>query len=350
MKLLALVEGNDHVCYRYRVAAFADALAERGAMLEAVPLARGTLRRLKQLRRASAADVVLLQRKLLPLGQLYLLRRWSKRLIFDCDDAVYHRDSNAAKGPESWRREFRFWATVYSADLITAGNHTLVDHAAGMTDTHRVHYVPTCVDPHRYPRAAHNRDDGQTRLVWIGSHSTLPSLHDAHACLKAATAQTPGLELRVLCDEFPRLEGVRVVERRWSSETEASEIAAADVGISWLPHHPWSWGKCGLKVLQYMAAGLPVVANPIGVHRTMVVDGTTGFLVSSAEDAAQKISQLAHDPDLRRRMGSAGRERVAAEYSVGRWSGVFADLVTNRERGDSLLRLPQERTPDKAVA
>ena len=104
MKLSALVEGVDHVCYRYRIEAFAWALAERGLRLEAVPLRRGTLGRIRQLRAAGRADVVILQRKLLPIWQLRLLRRAARRLIYDFDDALFQRDSYHRKAAASWQR------------------------------------------------------------------------------------------------------------------------------------------------------------------------------------------------------------------------------------------------------
>ena len=93
--------------------------------------------------------------------------------------------------------------------------------------------------------------------------------------------------------------------------------AAADIGISWLPNDLWSRGKCGLKVLQYMAAGLPVVANPVGVQGDMVRHGETGFLANTDEEWLEAIGRLARDPVLRQCMGRAGRRRVEAHFSVG---------------------------------
>ncbi|GAG46224.1 unnamed protein product, partial [marine sediment metagenome] len=82
-----------------------------------------------------------------------------------------------------------------------------------------------------------------------------------------------------------------------------------------------------LKVLQYMAAGLPVVANPIGVHCDMVVHGQTGMLASTPAEWANAIGQLAADPGLRQRMGYTGRQLVERQYSVQRWAPEFARLI-----------------------
>jgi hypothetical protein len=335
MKLVALIEALDHVCYRYRVEAFAWALAEQGLTLEPAPLGRGTWGRVRQLRAARRADVVLLQRKLLPLWQLRILRRAARCLIYDLDDALFVRDSFHRKPPESWQRLARFWATVYAADAVTVGNDHLRLRTASYVEPERVHVIPTCVEPKRYPLAQHYRRGGTVRLVWIGQQATLPSLHRARSQLEAAGACLPGLELRVVCDRFPRLSGVRVVARPWSSATETADLAACDIGICWLPDDPWSRGKCGLKVLQYMAAGLPVVANPVGVHRGLVVHGRTGFLATAPAEWASAISQLAGDPQLRAEMGVAGRRLVEAQFSVARWGPEFAAVVaaTARQAG-----------------
>lgn len=335
MKLLALVEGRDHVCYRYRLAAFEPALAEQGWTLEAQPLAKRSLSRIRELRRAAAADVVVLQRKLLPLWQLRILRKAAKVLIYDFDDAVFHRDSYHPKGLRSWRRLARFWAAIYAADAVTAGNEFLSEQAAAYVPADRVHYFPTCIAPDRYRLARHWRMGGEAKLVWIGQRSTLPSLHQAEPGLAAAAELLPGLELRVVSDVFPQLDGVRVVERAWSSAAESEELADADIGVSWLSDDAWSRGKCGLKVLQFMAAGLPVVANPVGVHRRLVVHGETGFLVRTPHEWAQAISQLAGDAALRARFGAAGRRLAEERYAVGRWSAPLIGLLNRLAQGPS---------------
>ncbi|MFC1597495.1 glycosyltransferase family 4 protein [Planctomycetota bacterium] len=327
MKLSALVEGVDHVCYRYRIEAFAWALAERGLRLQPSPLRRTTLGRIRQLRTLRRADVVILQRKLLPIWQLRILRRAAPCLIYDVDDALFQRDSYHRKSPASWQRLARFWATVYAADAVTAGNDYLRQRVAGYVGQDRVHLIPTCLEPKRYQAACHHRVGAAVRLVWIGQQSTLASLGHAQPQLAAAGVNLPGLELRVICDRPATLSGVKVVPRPWSSATEAAELAECDIGISWLPDDQWSEGKCGLKVLQYMAAGLPVVANPVGMNRRMVVHGRTGLLASTPAEWAAAIRRLAADPALRRQMGTAARRLVEEQFSVARWGPEFADVV-----------------------
>ncbi|MDZ4780117.1 MAG: glycosyltransferase [Planctomycetia bacterium] len=327
MKVLALTEGADHVCCRYRIEAFAGALAERGALLTTLPLATTTWGRLQQFRQAGRADMVILQRKLLPIWQLQLLRRCAQRLIYDFDDALFHRDSYSRKPAESWTRLSRFWATVYAADLVVAGNEYLANRARTYIEPCRVAVLPTCVTPNHYPVARHERQGEGIELVWIGQHSTLPSLSQAEACLAAAADAIPGLGLRVICDRFPKLAGLPIRAVQWSRGSEATNIAAADIGINWLPDDPWSQGKCGLKVLQYMSAGLPVVGNPVGMNREMIVPGETGFLASTPEEWSEAVRQLAYCAALRRRMGAAARALVNARYSVARWSEEFASLI-----------------------
>ena len=334
MKVLALTEGPNHVCYRYRIEAFAMALAERGWTLESLPLAAQTFQRSSQLRSAAGADVVILQRRLLPLWQLRMLRKAAKVLVYDFDDALFHRDSYNRKGPLSWTRLAHFWATIYAADAVTAGNAYLQEQAWAYIEPERVHLIPTCVDPQLYPLALHRRSGAQAKLVWIGQHSTLNCLNHAQPMLAAAARKLPGLQLRVICNCFPTLASIDVVPRQWSGATEAAEVADADIGISWLPDDPWSLGKCGLKVLQYMAAGLPVIANPVGMNREMVVHGETGFLATTSAEWSRAVETLANDPATRARMGRAGREMVQRHYSVARWAPEFAGLID---------RLPHEQ-------
>lgn len=311
--LVALVDSPDHVCCRYRLAAFRPLLERAGHSLElrAWP---GTWKAWTLGGPLARADAVILQRRLLPRWLLFLLRRQARLLIYDFDDAVFLRDSFSAKGPHSRRRLARFAATVAAADAVVAGNRFLADQAR-RHGARAVHVIPTCVDPAAYlPAGSQGRGDG-IELAWIGSASTLKGLEQIRPLLETLGQRVPNLHLKLICDRFLELQHLKVRRCPWSATTEAAELCAADIGIAWVPDDLWSRGKCGLKVLQYLAAGLPVVANPVGVHADMV-RADNGFLAASTEEWCTAIAQLAGDAALRRRLGQAGRQRLETDYSV----------------------------------
>ncbi|HEY4759126.1 MAG TPA: glycosyltransferase, partial [Thermoguttaceae bacterium] len=95
----------------------------------------------------------------------------------------------------------------------------------------------------------------------------------------------------------------------------------------------------------YMAAGLPVVANPVGVHREMIIHGKTGFLATTPQQWADSIVCLAADPELRNKMGNAGRELIEQRYNVGAWGPRFADLL----HGYTKSIIPQIHHGENAV-
>jgi glycosyltransferase involved in cell wall biosynthesis len=313
VQLVALVHSLDHVCCRYRLAAFRAALAGAGHSLLLRPLPRRWWERWSLIRELRGSSVIL-QRFLLPGWQLALLRRTVRNLFFDFDDAVFLRDSFSQKGMYHAGRLRRFTATLRACDAVVAGNGFLAEQAARWAGERRVHLVPTCVDPARYLPCS--RPASGDEMVWIGTASTLRGLLTASELMENLGRDNPGLRLKVICDRFPTFRHLGVVGCPWSQATEAEELTSADVGISWMPDDPWSRGKCGLKILQYMAAGLPVVANPVGIHAELVRHGETGYLASSTAQWQQAISRLRGDPGLRQRMGLAGRWRFESRYSV----------------------------------
>ncbi len=291
---------------------------------------RSWLSRLLLYRRVSHADVLLVQRKLLAAWQLRLLRRRVRWLVYDFDDAVFLRNSYHPLGHDSPRRSRRFDHTMALADFVVAGNDYLRAQTLPAATASRVHVIPTCVDTARYPMAAHAPAGQTVQVVWVGSVNTIKGLEQLAPVLEDLGKKHTGLQLKVICDRSLNLHHLPVTFTPWQEATEAHEIAAADIGVSWLPDDPWSRGKCGLKVLQYMAAGLPVVANPVGLQARLVRPGVTGFLAETAAEWHQAIRRLAADAELRRRMGRAVRHLVATQYDVrvgaGRWLGLLDRL------------------------
>lgn len=316
MHWIGLVDHPEHVCCRYRLTAFRPFLEAAGHTLELLTIPRHWWSRLDLFRRLRGANVIV-QRRLLCGWQRTLLRRAARRLLFDFDDAVFLRDSFASRGLHDRRRLRRFIGMVRCADAVIAGNAFLAEHTARWTKPEHVHVIPTCVDPQRYPRAEPVcRGDG-VELVWVGSSSTLRGLQAITPLLEEIGRSVPGVSLKLLCDRFLTLRELPVRPVPWTEASEAEEIAGADIGISWIPDDLWSRGKCGLKVLQYLAAELPVIANPVGVQVEMVRHGETGFLAQTPAEWIEAVRRLAQDPELRRRMGRAGRRLVETQYCVG---------------------------------
>jgi glycosyltransferase involved in cell wall biosynthesis len=329
LRLIALVERPDHVCARYRLAPFRPYLERAGHALEIRAWSETTWGQLRH------QDAVIVQRKFPAFWQRFLLRRGGRKLLFDFDDAVWLRDSYSAKGLHCPRRLRRFAATVRAADAVLAGNAFLLTEAARWTPASRVHVVPTCVEPASYPLAHHQRAGDGVELVWIGSSSTLQGLEAVRPLLEEIGCCVPGVRLKLICDRFLKLDHLPVVPCPWAEATETADLASADIGMSWIPPDLWSRGKCGLKVLQYMAAGLPVVANPVGVQADMVRHGVNGYLAESPAEWVEAVRRLARDPELRRRLGQAGRRRVEEEFSVragaGLWLSVLDGLMQRKE-------------------
>ncbi len=332
MQLTALVERADHVCCRYRLAALRPYLERAGHTLKLVALPRRPWERLWVYRRLRSANVIL-QRKLLPPWEIALLRWTARSLVFDFDDAVFLRDSYAAKGLRDRRRLRRFGATIRACNAVVAGNIFLARSAARWTNPGCIYVVPTCVDPSLYPTTDLQRSDDAVQLVWVGSSSTLRGLETVRPMLEELGARVPNARLKIICDRFLHFDSLPVVACPWKDADEAAEIATADVGVSWIPDDDWSRGKCGLKSLQYMAAGLPVVANPVGVHVEMIRHGETGFLAETTEQWVDAIGRLARDPALRRRMGAAGRRLLEEKYGVACGAERWLSLLHQLRRG-----------------
>lgn len=320
MKLAALVDSPTHVCCRYRLRAFEPMLNNAGHEITYFADPRTLLGRFRISQQLQQFDVVILQRRLPPWWERRLLRRAAKTLIFDLDDAIWLRDSFSNKGTVSRKRSARFRKLARILDDITAGNQFLKDaclkHGAKQGEV-----IPTCVDFKCYQQSQHLNQSAT--LAWIGSSSTLQGIEAKRALWEQIGNSVPGLSLKVICDRFPKFDHLPVVEVPWSELSEREELASADIGISWIPDDLWSRGKCGLKVLQFMAAGLPVVANPVGVHPEMIEHGVNGFLAETDEEWITAIQTLAANPVLRKKMGQKAfqvvQERYSVEFGASRW-------------------------------
>jgi hypothetical protein len=251
--------------------------------------------------------------------------------VVDYDDAVFH---NYDEHPNSFVRKVmggKIDAVMRHAHTVVAGNSYIAERACAAGAT-RVEIVPSVVDATQYvPRQ--NTANSSLVTGWIGSPATQYLLEPLVSTVSRILREQRGC-FRTVGARFdhPLFPGHEM--RKWSQATEAQEVAEFDVGVMPLRDAPFERGKCGYKLIQYMACGLPVVASPVGANRQIVRHGETGFLASTPEEWHSALSMLLGDPDLRRQMGAAGRRIFENEYSLQVTIPRIVDILRRAASGD----------------
>lgn len=338
---------------RYRVYQWRETLRAHGIQLDVAPffdersmarlyvpgrlmgkswdLLRGTAHWIPRLRAAGRYDLALVHRELWPLAgewPLAVLRRGQPRWIYDLDDAVYLPNVSAANRRFVALKSHHTAPTLAAgARGVVAGNEWLAAWARSMRPGRpagEVEVVPTVVDTRRWLPAP-SAGDEPVRLVWTGSPSTVRYLAAWGAALERVGARHPGLELHVVGARLT-LSGLRCVSHAWSEDTEPSIVGQCHVGLAPLADGDWERGKCGLKLLLYMARGLAAIASRSGVHPEIVTPGEDGLLVEGGEELEVALERLVEDAALRRALGRAARATVERRYSMRAVAPRFADV------------------------
>lgn len=331
MKILALVKGPRYPSSRYRVAQFERPLAERGWTLTPREFPRDRAAWRDILGVLPGHDLVWIQKKRLRGAALSALRRHGAKLVYDVDDAVMVSSS----GVLSWTRHWRFARMCEGVDGVLAGNDYLAGLAALWNSD--VWVVPTVLDLSRYAPRGPAADGATAVLGWIGGNQAQAFLEYLRPVFAELARRGPPVRVKVISGKPFADPHVPVENTPWSEEREAAEVATFDVGLAPMPTTPWTLGKCGAKVLQCMASGVPVAASLHHTHADIVTDGWNGVLAASPEEWAEKLTRLARDPALRDRLGRAARATVAARFSI---DAVLPRLCDIFERVRSGARRP----------
>jgi len=244
--------------------------------------------------------------------------------VVDFDDAWFHRYDQHPVGAVRAILGRKLDAVMRRAVTVCAGNEYIAARArkAGAAD---VTIVPTVVDLARYPLAT-SRPPSPFTVGWIGTPLTAGYL-DALAPALVQLSREREVRLCAVGAAPFKLAGVEVETPPWSEDGEAEMISRFDVGVMPLPDSPWERGKCGYKLIQYMACGTPVIASPVGVNRTLVTEGENGLLAEDPAGWARALAALCDDRSLRAAMGAAGRRLVASSYDLTVWAPRLAEIL-----------------------
>lgn len=307
--ILFISKGEHAASTRYRALVYFDALRASTWRPIHITVRSDPLSRMKLLRSVSRADVVVILRKTFSLPFFSMLRLYSKYLILDLDDAIFCRSN----GKPSRIRHNRFAHIARRCQQIWTGNAYLADTARRYNAA--VITLPTSLMPQQYSTKIEKPVD-HIDLVWIGSSSTRRYLETALPTLERLVDNFPSLRLKIVADFDLPSQRLQTVAIPWTEERQSSALSSSHIGIAPMSDNAWTRGKCGLKVLQYMAAGLPVVSSPAGVNSEIVEHAVTGFLAEQPEQWQTAIGKLVQNPKLRQAMGDSGRKRVTERYSV----------------------------------
>jgi len=275
-------------------------------------------------RRARPADALLMVHRLLSLVPVPARDPPRRVDVYDFDDAIFEGSiSPTNRGFETLKREGqRCRAHLRRARLVIAGNEYLA--AFARRHARRVEIVPSCIDAEAYAQRSHAAVETVT-IGWIGSASTTPYLLEILPVLRAMNAD--GARVRLLAVGAARLPSEPWIERRpWSLGSEAALLSRFDIGVMPLPDDPWTRGKCGYKLLQYFAAGVPAVASPVGINATLLGRGG-GLAAGTGHEWRRALEELRADPAARADAGRAGRRLAESEYSYQRWAPELAAML-----------------------
>ncbi len=321
-RILFLSKGENASSTRYRALQYFPLYLQSGYTPAHLTISGGFWPFLTALYQASQADIVVLLRKTFPAPVFWLLRIVSKKLIFELDDAIFSNTD----GSFSKTRMSRFINTIRQCDHVFAGNQYLAEIANAHQPNTSI--IPTSLDTQKY-RSSIKHATNDFVLVWIGSRSTRKYIAGMLPAIEKAAKTIPQLRLNIIADFELTSNVLPISNIPWSEKTEALEVSSADVGLAPLPPDNWTKGKCALKVLQYLSAGLPVISSPTSANGYVVDHLKSGFLAESESEWTQSIISAYEQREQLTVMGEYGQKRVSQEFDI---KVVFKKILALLER------------------
>jgi glycosyltransferase involved in cell wall biosynthesis len=284
---------------------------------------KGYLRRIKTvLFDAPRYDYVFVHREAAPLGppvfEFIISRILRKRMIYDFDDAIWIPNTSQENGLVNWIKAFwKVRSICRWSYKVAAGNEFLCHYARQYNNS--VELVPTCVDTERQHNRLKEQDTSPVVVGWTGSHSTMKYLDAIVPVLERISrerADTTHVEFVVISNKPPQfsLPGLRYIP--WKEDSEIQDLLNLHIGIMPLQSDAWSEGKCGFKLIQYLALGIPALASPVGVNKAIIDHGINGYLCTTDEEWYEYLNMLIDQEGARQKMGAAGRHSIEARFSV----------------------------------
>ena len=322
--------------FSYTVLAFLDAktwsiLYKKGHRVRKfLGMIMGFFRRIGHLFKSAGADYVFILREASPVGppvfEWLLSKILRKKIIYDFDDAIWIPGGEKA----SWKKKFfkSTWKIKHNirwAYKVSCGNEFLRSYARKYNQNAIL--LPTVFDTAR-SRNKQKIEPKEKKVVvgWTGSHTTLHNLEEIEQLIPELKKEID-FDFYVISNQ-PPVWDFDFIFKKWDETTEIEDLMKMNIGVMPLKEGPWFEGKCGFKLIQYHAFGIPAVASPVGVNTDVTIHGKTGFIAKSSAEWKNFLKQLISDEHLRSQMGMAGKEHIEKNYSLNSLLPLFISLFS----------------------
>ena len=318
---------------RYRVFQFLPALDNHGFQNTILPAPqRNFIKRLLYVPRllsiAYTNDILFIQKRMLPMWLLFLLKKLNTDIIFDIDDAVYLRPSQHEKTNRM----------LHAAKCVVVGNTYLAAYARNFNE--HIVEIPTVVDTTIYQIPPEPRHDGDNRIIigWIGSNPNRGDLTPLKPVFDWLSQRYKNrITLRIISDNPLQMKTDLMIEFvPWTLNNSLTDLQQFDIGIMPLDDTVWNQGKCGFKLIEYMAVGAATVASPIGVNQQIIEDGRTGYLATTIEEWQTRLAYLIEHDSARIAMGKLAAKQIEERYSI---TAVLPDLINTIQQTMDLRKI-----------
>ncbi len=263
-------------------------------------------------------DLIWLQQEAFPWVPSFIetfLLKSKTPIVVDHDDAFFHRYDLHKSASVRKILGDKIDKTMRISNLVIVGNSYLAERAA-KNNCKNIRIIPTVIDIAKYDiKEKKNVSEEKFIVGWLGSPPNALYIKNIEESLEQFCNSYNG-KLHLVGAGKTFLTKIPYENIEWKEETEVEEIKKFDVGIMPLIDSPWERGKCGFKLIQYMACGLPVIASPVGVNQELVTDGVNGFLAETSDDWLKYLKILKDNPDLRKEMGLNGRKLVEDKFTL----------------------------------
>lgn len=323
--------------YKYEMLSFLDQHAwdilytTGNNLIKASGIINGFFRRINHLIRSVKADFIFIHREAAPIGPPFyewmLAKLFRKKIILEFDDAIWIPGGEEIGTAKKWlKATWKIKYIIKWSYKVVGGNEYLCNYARQYNFS--VVLIPTVVDTDAGHHKLKNQyEAGRVVVGWTGSHTTLHNLEIIETVIRELKKEID-FDFLIISNKPPDW-NFDFIFKKWEERTELDDLLKMHIGLMPLKKGPWFEGKCGFKLIQYLACGIPAIASPVGVNSQIVRHHTDGFIVNDKEEWKRYLKMLIKDQHLRNKMAKSGRDHIVENYSLNSQVANFINLFSS---------------------